>query len=403
MKVSLRIAEFLRPDSFTGRELRRGLIAEMAKSTGIDRHTVAALLANKAQNISLAALGRISDYLIKHHGADPAALPSGLLRRDPEHFWSMLASCQKIDFCLGARKAMEWQGADYVMSSDARLQGRMLSKVSTFVTSAKAQRPSSEKPEAAEAGARVQYPGFQFHLVPAPGRKVTYENPGSDWANVRKKAEQLYARIEANTAYACLALGSVKVNPLAEMMYARAFSAQPFVNEDSVEDPSDRHCPAVCIFRTTDPRPPSCAGGLRLAAKMSVEEPGFYFEKEDGQWEACVWDRDLCDAAIFFYAYYPNLAHVDVACGGFSFRATNCLTKDLEWIVSQAGEPQYISDRIQLGLYVIRFTFDRTSTDYDEYHDNRPFETEVIPVPKAVLQRRLERVAESSQKGAGQL
>ena len=193
---------------------------------------------------------------------------------------------------------------------------------------------------------------------------------------------------------ALIALGSIKVNPVVELMLAKTFGAEAFSSEDHVPKPTDRHSPILCRYRGDeskyrDPQPPSFCGGLRLAEQTEADKPGFYYQMENGQWGCCPWDPRSSDAAFVFYAYWPNTARGEVACGGFSSQATHCLTERLEAIVPKLGEPQFVSDQIHVGLYLIRFTFDRTDSDNGRFKDNAPFKYDVIAVSSEALARRL--------------
>lgn len=405
MKVSVRLAQHLK-DHLN----RRGLIAEIEKATGIERHTVAGLLNNTVKYVSIEALAKISDYLIETYGADATTLPGALIGRDPEHLWQMLASCGILHFCMGARKAMEWQLAEYVMATDSRLQGVLLSSIARFEDIAAAENGDDDDYAKKSPPSR---PIPQFHLLPAPARKATAENPGTDWPGVRAAAEELYSSLNHGPAVGgpaasaldkqdprlqrsgLIALGSVKANPIVELILANTFGAKAFASEDHVAQPADRHSPILCRYRDKeskpkDPQPPSFFGGLRLAEDVEADKPGLYCEVEDGRWRCCPWDIPSSDAAFVFYAYWPNTAHGEVACGGFSSRATHCLTQHLDKIVPKLGQPQFVSDKIHVGLYVVHFTFDPDDTNYDSFKDSRPFKHEVIPVSTTAMERRLQ-------------
>jgi hypothetical protein len=172
-------------------------------------------------------------------------------------------------------------------------------------------------------------------------------------------------------------------------MFTQFFPAVPFACQDAVSDPSRRTFPILFRFREKDPRPPSCCGGMQLAANTSASQPGIYYATNTGEWKCCPCTPKTDDAAFFFYAYRPHLGQAEIACGGFSSRATHCLTRHLEAITSEFGQPQYISDRLQLGLYVIRFSFKATDTNYDNYRDERECTTDVIRLSKEVICRRV--------------
>jgi len=385
MKVSVVLSEF-----FRGHLEDRGLRAAIAKATGIERHTVASLLNNSAKSIKLETIAKLSDYLVRKRGVDPSLLPGSLFARDPEHFWDMLARCQQLDFCVGKRIAPNWPGSEYVMDSDARLQGVISSTVARYQADG---GPGKNRDRSAQRDlGHGHIP--QLHMVKAPPRKVgpnMTERVLREWTAAQEESETLYARPRPeDVSQAWIAVGSLKVCPVVEVILANGFSGSAFAPEDNVTDPKQRHCPIFFRYRDDDPCPPSCCGGWRLAKKGKSEKPGLYYETENGKWKCCQWDQPSHDAAFVFYMYHRHLGQADVACGGFSSRATNCLTEELDYIVSALGAPQYESNTLHVGMYIIEFTFDPKNKNYDRYRDARPFKTNVIRLPDNVLRRRLE-------------
>ena len=57
---------------------------------------------------------------------------------------------------------------------------------------------------------------------------------------------------------------------------------------------------------------------------------GMYYETVTGKWTALPRTLPSGDVAFLFYAYRPSNVQVEVACGGFSARATRCLTRKLK-------------------------------------------------------------------------
>ncbi len=374
MKVSLRLAELLKDSA----RRRRGLVAEISGTAQIDRHTVSAMLNNTVEYINLDAMGRLCDYLVKYHDVDERRLPGALLGRDPDKLWDMLASCQQLHFCLGTRRSPEWPGAEFVMATDSRLQGLMLSKLSQVPD------PIHDS-HSTEAAHRLR---SEFHLVPSPPREAPAD-PYSQWSATREKAKSLYADLQQQNGSACLFLGTTKVNPATEITLARTWGAEPFACQDDVRSPKDRACPFFFRYREQDPKPESCCGGMRLARRTPAPRPGLYYEKEDGSWDECACDPAASDAAFIFFAYHPSVARVEVACGGFSSRATDCMTKSLDEIVGRIHGPQYTSRTLDVGVYIVRFSFDSEAAEFDPERDNRPFKTEVIGLSPEVIRRRL--------------
>jgi len=420
MKISIRLASLLEPV-----RNRRGLIAEIEKYTGIERHTITGLLNNTVKYVSLDALAKISDYLIAVHGVDPAILPGALLGRDPEHFWEMLSSCGQIEFCIGARVSSDWPGAEYVMSTDSRLQGMLLSKLSQWeIQQMHAAVPPPEhapaqnepgkptgvatrlgraEPDSQGAAARFRRQHPRFHLITAPDRHIRPDNPGPQWAEILARARAVFENgpevasaaaplpwhPPAGQGRALVALGSVKVNPVVELILAYAFRAEPFASLDHLPKASQRPCPLLFRYRDDDPQPPSFCGGVQIAADTPAPWPGIYYEAEPGQWACCPWDPQTCDAAFLMFAMYPARGRLEVACGGFSSRATHCLTDKLDEIVSALGEPLFSTPQLTLGMYVIEFRFPSEQFTPQAVKDPEPAEYRVLPIPQQVLSLRL--------------
>jgi len=419
MKISIRLASLLEHV-----RNRRGLIAEIEKYTGIERHTVTGLLNNTVKYVSLDALAKISDYLIAVHGVNPAILPGALLGRDPEWFWEILGSCGQVEFCVGARVSPDWPGAEYVMSTDSRLQGMLLSKLSHWESrqtppesffkensalpdgrksgNVSASFPRTEEfPEKPFGPIRRQHP--RFHLVAAPERHIRPQNLGPQWAEITARAQHVYENSQQPSSAesslnwqedlgqgrALVALGSVKVNPVVELILAHAFGGAPFVSLDTLPKASLRPCPILFRYRDDDPQPPSFCGGTQIAADTPAPQPGIYYEAAPGQWECCPWDTETHDAAFLMYAMYPPRARVEVACGGFSSRATHCLTDKLDEIISALGEPMFSTPQIIFGLYVIEFRFSSEQAAKQPGKEPEPSEYRVLPIPEQVLSRRL--------------
>ena len=153
MKITIQLGQFL------SEELqRRGIIREIAEFTGLERHTIAALLHSHAKYVSLEALGRICDYLIHRRNVDPDVLPAALFGKQRDGFWNMLADRTRLEFCLATRRHPEWPDNDYVMANDSHLQGVLLSQVSALDV--------PRHGEIDDAAAKRVF--TDPHLVPAP-------------------------------------------------------------------------------------------------------------------------------------------------------------------------------------------------------------------------------------------
>ncbi len=373
MRLAFRLAQVLDEQN----DNQRGRISRICKHTSLERHQVAALLNNKVQYLSLTALAALSDYLVEQHKVDPRQLPGRLFGREPENFWELLVKREWLELCVGVRRSTppELERA-WVMASDAYLQGRMLYGIHGLGG-------------ALDLG--EMHPGHQYleqRLVSAPG-------PRGEMEPARTEATTVYSEFDTRAGdRALICLGSVKVNPVVEMVVAHAFRAKPFVSEDDVANPTRRRSPVVFKYRTGDPQPPSCCGGSRLARDVShTDEPGIYYEQADGTWACVPCIEQASDAALVFYTYRPALGRVELVLGGFSGRATRCLAKELRSLAPQLWPPSYDTTPLQVGLFVIRITFSPTNGEPPPPSTGSEpppvFDTEVIPIAESVLARRL--------------
>ena len=78
-----------------------------------------------------------------------------------------------------------------------------------------------------------------------------------------------------------ICLGSIKSNPVAELILAEAFGCEPFQSADELEHAHERACPIFLRYRADDPHPPSCSGGLRLSRHQDSPSPGLYYETQN--------------------------------------------------------------------------------------------------------------------------
>ena len=67
--------------------------------------------------------------------------------------------------------------------------------------------------------------------------------------------------LDAALDRALVCLGSVKSNPVVELVLAELFHCEPFVSQDEVNDPRERNCPIFMRLRDNDPHPASCSVG----------------------------------------------------------------------------------------------------------------------------------------------
>ena len=78
---------------------------------------------------------------------------------------------------------------------------------------------------------------------------------------------------DADGDRALVCIGSMKSNPVVELVIASACGCDPFVSQDKIAKASERYCPFYLRYRTDDPHPDSCAAGLSVSKDVKSEVP----------------------------------------------------------------------------------------------------------------------------------
>lgn len=376
MRYSFRLAELLGhiPDP----RKRPGTIKAIVDYTGLDRHQVAALLKNEVKYIPLKALSRLCDYLIEHGHTTADKLPGALFAVEPENFWELLARRSRLELCLGVRKDVDSDSPEvsYVVASDSVLLGELLNGVTTLGGTAKLQKMPDGNP--------IPHPEhLKQSLVWSPGQAPQSE--------VLQRAEQVYEEFSASSGdKAMVGLGSAKSNPVVETIMSHAFSCDPFISQDEIPLSKDRTVPFFLRYRAQDPNAASCFGGVNLSASEKTTEPGIYYEDAKGKWQKVPCTNDRQDAAFLFYIHRESQGRLEMALGGFSGRATRLLARTLLTRSEDFWPPQYEGQGIQVGAYIIQFSWTVSEKPVDILRTDLVANTKVIPIPAEAIARRLE-------------
>lgn len=379
MRYAFRLAEILghTPD----RRKRPGTIKSIVEHTGLDRHQVASLLKNEAKYIPLDALSRLCDYLIDHGYATSEQLPGALFAVNAENFWELLARRGEIEIVLGVRENSDGASADNatVVASDAVLFGELLNGVSTLGGSAKHHSAADEEGKVTEPPMPDR---IQQTLVWSPGQVSQVD--------ARTRAEEVYESfVEAQGDRGIVCIGSLKSNPVVELLFAEAFGCQPFVTEDDVDDVSARSCPFFLRYRDSDPKPGGASAGLRLSKNEDAPEPGFYYEKDDGTWDYAGGKNS--DSALVFYLFREALGRLDMVLSGFSGRATRLLAKTLAIRGEEFWPPVYEEDGQQIGAYLVQYEKTGETPGRDDLLVNAGGAAKIMPLSREAIARRVVR------------
>jgi hypothetical protein len=143
----------------------------------------------------------------------------------------------------------------------------------------------------------------------------------------------------------------------------------------------------VC-YRDVDVQPRSCAGGTRLSKQSLRDEPGLYFEGEDGEWKYSTCNDAYRDAAFLMFTYYPQMEQVELACGGFSTESTAALAACLDQVLTGI-KPQFVTPNLQMGMYIVEFTFTQSKYGRELLNGKEGIELKLLPVAPSAIERRL--------------
>ncbi len=381
MRYSFRLAELLGhvPDP----RKRPGTIKSIVEYTGLDRHQVAALLKNEVKYIPLKALSRLCDYLIEHGFASADQLPGSLFAIESENFWELLARRRRLELCLGVRQTeqTDYPEGALLMASDSVLLGELLNGVSTLGGTKIHWRDGDIESESTSSIA--PHPEhLKQALVWSPGQV-------SD-AEVRSRADQVYNEFGRSTSdKALICLGSMKSNPVFELILAGAFGDSPFAQND-ISHALDRRCPIYLRYRNFDPCPPSCCGGLSLASGHESETPGLYYETASGKWKHCAWTEQDSDVALVFYIHRESQGWLEMALAGFSGRATRLLAKTLAARAEDFWPPIYSAQGVHVGAFVVQYTINpEDAKSHNILSTDLVANTNIIRLDKETIERRL--------------
>ncbi len=385
MRYSFRLAELLGhvPDP----RKRPGTIKAIVEYTGLDRHQVASLLKNEVKYIPMQALSRLCDYLIEYGYVSADQLPGALFAVEPEHFWELLARRRRLEMCLGVRRGEEpeWLAGAWVVASDSVLLGELLNGVSSLGGTAK--HLQREQGGAYAVRSLVPHPEhLRQSLVWSPGQVPLEE--------VIARAREVYDNFcIPGSDQALICVGSMKSNPVAELILASAFGCDPFVSVDHVAHAHERACPFFLRYRPEDPHPPSCAGGVRLSQADASAAPGIYFETPDRTWQYCGWDQPTRDTALVFYIHRESQGRLEMVLGGYSGRATRLLARTLSNGAEGFWPPIYSRHGIQVGAFIVTYTItEEENRQVDLLRTDLTAAPTIIPLDHDVIARRLDAV-----------
>jgi hypothetical protein len=208
---------------------------------------------------------------------------------------------------------------------------------------------------------------------------------------VIERAREVYADFNAIAGdKALVCLGSIKSNPVAELVLAQTFGGEAFKSEDQVKKATERTCPFLLRYRDQDPQPTGCSGGVQLSATEPAELPGIYYEKADGSWGVCPWEPGKTDAALVFYIHRESQGRLEMLLGGFSGRATRLLARMLATQASKFWPPTYDNQGLRAGAFIVQFNYSGTRTTSNILREDQTAGHKIFPLDPEVIARRIE-------------
>ncbi len=381
MRYSFRLAELL--DHVPDPKRRPGTIKAICDYTGLDRHQVAALLKNEAKYIPLDALSRLCDFLIEHGHAAPGSLPGALFAIEAEDFWELLARRRRLEFCLGVRSAPDWPEGAWMRAGDSLMLGELLKGVTTLGGTA----PLRSGGDDSLRSGQTSLP----HLEALEQSLVWAPKAGVSDAVVRQRAHEVYDQFAATAGgRALLCLGSVKSNPVVELILSETFGCRAWQSEDKVASPDRRGCPIFLRYRDDDPQPVSSSGGMRLSKSGPESKPGIYYERADGTWGHCPWVEGRRDVALVFYVHRESLGRLEMVLCGFTGGATRLLARTLTNQAQEFWPPVYSGQGLKIGAFLVEFTLEPDGQEQDILTTTPVASHNVISLDPEVIARRLE-------------
>ncbi len=323
--------------------------------------------------------------MIEHGHATAAELPGALFAIEPENFWELMARRSRLELVLGVRcdVVADTPEVSYVVASDSVLLGELLNGVTTLGGTAKHRKESMSDHTNDYAIPHPEY--LKQSLVWSPGQAPQEE--------VLERATRVYKEFAtSHSDKAIVGIGSTKSNPVVEIILANAFNCEPFVSQDDVKTPQDRHVPFFVRYRDNDPHPASCAGGVSLSKSMPSNEPGIYYEDENGQWQLAPANNKE-DCAFLCYVHRESLGRLEMVMGGFSGRATRLLASSLATQAQEFWPPIYSEQGIQASIYIVKFSMTNPNSkkNVDILRTDLTANTKVIPVSRDSIRRAFER------------
>lgn len=313
----------------------RGIIQELATYTGVHRHTIEALLHNRAPNPSLRVLGQICDWL-QEHGIPSESLPHALFGRGPQQLWEACTRRGAVTLYLGQtpQPSPSLQDPFWISGRDTALAFKLIQALSDPAITGRRGTAISTK-----------YVPYYF---PLDSQHCLASQPqfSADVAQARQTYHEL-----KRTSGASILIGAVKTNYLVEYLVAELFGCLPF------QTPSDTVRPPMYMqYRETDRKVPSCMAGTRPPAGFNGDaRPGFYYLASDCTWQAAPWSDDT---GLVLVSYDLGTQEFLLAACGFRGRTTMALAEPLTQTSGRFWpETECVRGR-RVGIYLCGFSFE---------------------------------------------
>lgn len=364
MKLNIRLKEVLHDNGLDYHGVRQ----QLAKDTGINRHTISKIYNNQATSISLDTLGKICTWL-KQKGASIDNVLGDFFGSQPSKFWQVLEARDTVTIYLGESQQTRSPAAAWRWIS--RRDSDVASKVVTQLSS---HRDKASTP-----------PQLKYEYVPF---KYDPNNhmPADPLKGDVKRARQIFADMKNNSlGNGSIIIGSQRVNYLLEFYVANLFGCEAFPK--TIGPPK---VPFFFVYRESDRNIPSCFGGFTNPyCNRNASTPGIHYVNNRGSWICCPWKEIQQDTGIIIIVHDPRIKSLEVAIFGFSGRATSSICDQLFLKEDLFWPPTVTVNNKEVGIYVFKIQCILTKPS-ERFDDNIQVDNcDVIPLSSKIIKQYL--------------
>ena len=347
---------------------KRGIIGELAKALGLNRHSVRKLLNNELDGPSLKTLAGLCQWL-QEKGVLDEPLPEALFGLKPEKLWGAAARGGIVNMYLG----------EFQEVHDGATVWRWISRRDSVVATTIVEELYTD------TGGDQRPPIIHTEYVPFRSLSRSSDERESFLEKDAEDARNLFQHLKLQVGRGTSVLiGSQKSNYLVECYVADLFGCEPFT-----PCPGGMGAPFYLKFRDYDTSLRSCFGGPDSPPGHPADAPpGVYYIDPDGHWATCPLIRPQNDAGMVIVVRSGSISEMEVGLFGFSGRATAAMATKVVRDTGPFWPPYYKSRGREVGVYICKFDMPGQLPP-GKAEDYSHWKLTVIPLAETVLGRHL--------------